>query len=53
MPPIGRLHLITDTRPGRDALAVVAAGIAAGADTIQVRVPDDATDRDAYELTAA
>jgi thiamine-phosphate pyrophosphorylase len=51
MPPIGRLHLITDTRPGRDALSVVAASIAAGADTIQVRVPDDATDREAYELT--
>ncbi|MGC9667321.1 thiamine phosphate synthase [Planosporangium sp. 12N6] len=51
MPPIGRLHLITDTRPGRDALAVVAAGLAAGADTVQVRVSDDATDRDAYELT--
>jgi len=52
MPPIGRLHLITDTRPGRDALAVVAAGLAAGADTVQVRVPDDATDRQAYELAS-
>jgi thiamine-phosphate pyrophosphorylase len=51
MPPIGRLHLITDTRPGRDALAVVAAGLAAGADTVQVRVPDATTDREAYELT--
>ena len=51
MPPIGRLHLITDTRPGRDVLSVVAASIAAGADTIQVRVPDDATDREAFELT--
>lgn len=51
MPSIGRLHLITDTRPGRDALAVVAAALAAGADTIQVRVPDATTDRDAYELT--
>ncbi|GII22049.1 thiamine phosphate synthase [Planosporangium mesophilum] len=51
MPPIGRLHLITDARPGRDALAVVAAALAAGADTVQVRVPDDATDREAYELT--
>ncbi len=50
MPPIGRLHLITDTRAGRDVLAVVAAGLAAGADTIQVRVSDDATDRQAYEL---
>jgi thiamine-phosphate pyrophosphorylase len=50
MPPIGRLHLITDARPGRDVLAVVAAGLAAGADTVQVRVPDAATDREAYEL---
>ena len=50
MPPIGRLHLITDTRPGRDSLCVVAAALAAGADTIQVRVPDSATDRDAYDL---
>jgi thiamine-phosphate pyrophosphorylase len=50
MPRIGRLHLITDTRPGRDALAVVAAGLAAGADTVQVRVSDDATDREAFEL---
>ncbi len=52
MPHIGRLHLITDTRPGRDALAVVAAGLAAGADTVQVRLPDDATDRFAYEFAA-
>jgi thiamine-phosphate pyrophosphorylase len=29
---------------------VVAAALAAGADTIQVRVPDSATDRDAYDL---
>jgi thiamine-phosphate pyrophosphorylase len=50
MPHIGRLHLITDARPGRDVLAVVAAGLAAGADTIQVRVPDAASDREAYEL---
>ncbi|MDT4988939.1 MAG: thiamine-phosphate pyrophosphorylase [Micromonosporaceae bacterium] len=50
MPSIGRLHLITDTRSDRDPLSVVAAGLSAGADTIQVRVPDTATDRDAYEL---
>jgi thiamine-phosphate pyrophosphorylase len=50
MPPIGRLHLITDTRPGRDALSVVAAALAAGADTIQVRVTDAASDRDAFDL---
>jgi thiamine-phosphate pyrophosphorylase len=50
VPPIGRLHLITDARPGRDALTVVAAGLAAGADTVQVRLPDATTDREAYEL---
>jgi thiamine-phosphate pyrophosphorylase len=50
MPAVGRLHLITDARPGHDALSVVAAALAAGADTIQVRVPDAMTDREAYEL---
>jgi len=42
--------VITDARPGRDVLGVVAAALAAGADTIQVRVPDDMPDRVAYEL---
>jgi len=46
VPPIGRLHLVTDS------LSVVAAGLAAGAGTIQVRVPDSATDRDCYDLAA-
>jgi len=50
MPHIGRLHLITDTRAGRDVLAVVAASLPAGVDTVQVRVEDATTDRDAYEL---
>lgn len=50
MRPLGRLHLITDTRPGRDALAVTAAALAAGAPVVQVRVEDGATDREAYEL---
>jgi thiamine-phosphate pyrophosphorylase len=47
-----RLHLITDTRPGRDALAVVRAALdVAGAGlAVQVRVEDDASDRDAYEF---
>ncbi|MBX6722893.1 MAG: thiamine phosphate synthase, partial [Dactylosporangium sp.] len=45
MPTVGRLHVITDARPGRDVLGVVAAALAAGADTIQVRVPDDMPDR--------
>jgi thiamine-phosphate pyrophosphorylase len=52
MPRIGRLHLVTDTRPGREVLAVVSAALAAGADTVQVRVGDDATDRAAYELAS-
>lgn len=47
---IGRLHVVTDTRPGRDALAVVAAALEAGVDTIQIRVTDEMSDRTAYEL---
>ncbi|MET9297852.1 thiamine phosphate synthase [Micromonospora aurantiaca] len=49
---LGRLHLITDTRPGRDPLAVLRAALpVARADlVVQVRVEDDATDREAYEL---
>lgn len=50
MEPLGRLHLITDTRPGRDALAVVAAALAAQAPVVQVRVADETTDRDAYRF---
>ncbi|MEU1843429.1 thiamine phosphate synthase [Micromonospora sediminicola] len=52
MPSLGRLHLITDTRPGRDPLAVLRAALpVARADlVVQVRVEDDATDREAYEL---
>jgi thiamine-phosphate pyrophosphorylase len=46
VPPIGRLHLVTDS------LSVVVAALAAGAGTIQVRVPDSATDRDCYDLAA-
>ncbi|MEW2440685.1 thiamine phosphate synthase [Micromonospora marina] len=49
---LGRLHLITDTRPRRDPLAVLRAALpVAGAElVVQVRVEDDATDREAYEL---
>lgn len=49
-----RLHLITDTRPGCEPLAVVAAALETAGDrlAVQVRVEDDATDRDAYELAA-
>jgi thiamine-phosphate pyrophosphorylase len=52
VPSLGRLHLITDTRPGRDPLAVVRAAVAvARAElVVQVRVTDDATDREAYDL---
>ncbi|MET7948671.1 thiamine phosphate synthase [Micromonospora sp. NPDC005324] len=53
MPSLGRLHLITDTRAGRDPLAVVRAALTvAHADlVVQVRVEDSATDREAYDLT--
>ncbi|SCL40818.1 thiamine-phosphate diphosphorylase [Micromonospora pallida] len=53
MPSLGRLHLVTDTRPGRDPLAVVRAalGIAGPELVVQVRVEDSATDREAYDLT--
>ncbi|BCJ64546.1 thiamine phosphate synthase [Polymorphospora rubra] len=52
MPSLGRLHLVTDTRPGRDPLAVVQAALsAAGAElVVQVRVEDVASDREAYDL---
>lgn len=49
---IGRLHVITDTRPGRDPLAVVDAALRAGAPVVQVR-GNDLTDRELYELTCA
>ncbi|WP_327038662.1 thiamine phosphate synthase [Micromonospora maris] len=53
MPSLGRLHLITDTRPGRDALAVLAAALPVAHTelVVQVRVEDSTTDREAYELT--
>lgn len=56
MSALGRLHLITDSRPGRDTLGAVRATLRAGGDTgsppvIQVRVEDDVTDREAYHLT--
>ncbi|WP_433529928.1 thiamine phosphate synthase [Micromonospora sp. CA-263727] len=53
MPSLGRLHLITDTRPGRDPLAVLRAVLPVARDelVVQVRVEDTATDRQAYDLT--
>lgn len=52
MPSLGRLHLVTDTRPGRDPLVVVRAalGVAGAELVVQVRVEDSATDREAYDL---
>jgi thiamine-phosphate pyrophosphorylase len=46
------LHLITDTRTGRDPIATVRAALAvAGPElVVQVRVEDTATDREAYDL---
>jgi thiamine-phosphate pyrophosphorylase len=46
------LHVITDTRRGRDPLTDVRAALSAGAPVIQVRVEDGAGDRQAYELVA-
>lgn len=53
MADVGRLHVVTDARADCDPLSVVAAVLGAGADTIQVRVPDEMTDRAAYELAGA
>ncbi|MFC3501368.1 thiamine phosphate synthase [Micromonospora krabiensis] len=54
MPSLGRLHLITDSRPGRDPLAVVRAALSAARAelVVQVRVEDDATDRETYDLAS-
>ena len=41
---LGRLHVLSDARDGRDALGVVAAAVAAGAPVVQVRAKD-CTDR--------
>jgi thiamine-phosphate pyrophosphorylase len=50
MPTIGHLHLITDTGAGRDVPGTVAAALAGGVDTVQVRVGSATSDRAAYEL---
>lgn len=59
-PAFPHLHVITDARPGRQPLTVVAAAIAAARRldaghrlAIQVRVEDDVSDRDAYDLADA
>jgi thiamine-phosphate pyrophosphorylase len=46
---VGRLHVVTDTRDGRDAVAVVRAAVSAGAPVVQVR-SKEGTDRELYEL---
>ncbi|HEX7744369.1 MAG TPA: thiamine phosphate synthase [Micromonosporaceae bacterium] len=46
---LGRLHVLTDARAGRDALGVAASAIEAGAPVVQLRVKG-CTDRELYEL---
>lgn len=54
MPSFGRLHLITDARPGRDPVGIVRAALAVAGHrlVVQVRVEDSTTDREAYELAS-
>src|SRR5205814_8036393 len=49
---LGRLHLLTDCRSGRDPVAVVRAALSVGVPVVQVRVPDAWTDRAAYALAS-
>ncbi|HEX5741488.1 MAG TPA: thiamine phosphate synthase, partial [Pilimelia sp.] len=58
MPSIGRLHLLTDTRPGAAPLAVLRAALSVPVPSVvglvvQVRVEDSWTDRQAYALLGA
>lgn len=48
-PGVGRLHVVTDARAGRAALAAVSGAVAAGAPVVQVRTKD-CTDRGAYDF---
>src|SRR2546423_13220910 len=50
--PLGRLHLVTDCRPGRDPVPVVRAALSVGVPVVQVRVPDGWSDRAAYALAS-
>jgi thiamine-phosphate pyrophosphorylase len=51
--PLGRLHLVTDARPGRDPVRVVREALRAGHPlVVQVRVEDEVCDRDAFDLAA-
>jgi thiamine-phosphate pyrophosphorylase len=47
---VSRLHLVTDTRDGRDPLPEVVAALHAGVDWVQVRAKG-CSDRDLFELT--
>ncbi|GAA1618204.1 thiamine phosphate synthase [Saccharothrix algeriensis] len=49
---LGRLHLITDSRPGRDPVALVRAALSVATPdlVIQFRPADEWTDRVAYDL---
>ncbi|WP_461024530.1 thiamine phosphate synthase [Thalassiella azotivora] len=49
-PSLGRLHVVTDTRPGCPTVDVVRAALAAGARVVQVR-HKTGTDRELYDLT--
>lgn len=49
---LGRLHVLTDTRDGRDALAAVGAALSDGPPVVQVRSKDGA-DRDLHDLARA
>lgn len=46
---LGRLHVLTDTRDGRDAVAVVQAVLSAGTPVVQVR-SKGGTDRELFDL---
>lgn len=46
---LGRLHVLTDVRPGRDAITSVRAAVAAGTPVVQVRAKDG-TDRQRFEF---
>lgn len=46
---LGRLHVLTDTRPERDTLAITAAALSAGARVVQVRAKG-CTDRALHDL---
>ncbi|GAA4907660.1 thiamine-phosphate pyrophosphorylase [Stackebrandtia albiflava] len=46
----GRLHVVTDCRPGRDPIPVAHAALAAGAPVVQLRGGAHHTDRELFDL---